>query len=122
MIVLFVLLFCFRDNHFVDFSKDFRGQAFPEMHHGGRIEGWLAIVVARVSAKILQIRILLDLQHYFFVGIAILPLNQAGTQCQLKRLGYIAGARWEQISILFFDFIPWDRQCKIDCVNSEKVI
>ena len=91
MIVLFVLLFCFRDNHFVDFSKDFRCQAFPEMHHGGRIEGWFAVVVAWVSAKILQIRIFLDLKHYFFVGIAILPLNQAGTQCKLKRLGNIAG-------------------------------
>ena len=61
-----------------------------------------------IRQKYCKIRILLDLQHYFFVGKAILPLNQAGTQCQLKRLGYIAGARWEQISILFFDFIPRD--------------
>ena len=41
-------------------------------------------------------------------GIAILPLNQAGPQCQLKKLGHLACTRWEQIRILCFDLIQWD--------------
>ena len=44
-------------------------------------------------------------------GIAILFLNEAGAQCKLKRLGHIAGARWEQIRIFCFDLIPWNHLC-----------
>ena len=69
------------------------------MHHGGRIEGWLAVIVGRIPAEILQIRVLLDLQNSFHIGITELPLDETGTQRQLKRLGYIPGLGRKQIRI-----------------------
>ena len=81
------------------------------MHHRGRVEGWLAVIVARIPTKILQIRVLLDLQNNFFVRIAILPLNETCAQGQLKRLSHIAGSRRKQARILCFDFVPRKELC-----------
>ena len=48
VIVLVVLLVCRPDDHLVDFCQNLRRQTLPKMHHGGRIEGWLAVIVARI--------------------------------------------------------------------------
>ena len=59
----------------------------------------------------LQIRVLLDLQNNFFVRIAILSLNKAGTHGQLERLCHIVGSRRKQASILCFDLVPRKELC-----------
>ena len=100
ILVIFIFCFlCFLDDHFIDLSQHFRRQAFPKMHHRGRIKGRFAVVIACISAEILQIRVLLDLQNSFHIGITELPLDETGTQRQLKRLGYIPGLGRKQIRI-----------------------
>ena len=101
--------FCVPHDHFVDLTKDLRCQPLAEVHHQGRIKRQLFIVIAGIAAEILQVRILLNLKGGLLVGIAVLCLNDTGTQRQPKRLCHIALAVGKQSGVLLLDFQP--RNC-----------
>ena len=83
-------LLCVPHDHLIDLTQHFRRQALAEIHHQRRIKGQLFIIIARIPAEILKIWVLLDLKRGFLVRIAILRLNDAGSQGQTQRLGHIA--------------------------------
>ena len=83
-------LLCVPHDHLIDLTQHFRRQALAEIHHQRRIKGQLFVIIARIPAEILKIWVFLDLERGFLVRIAILRLNDAGTQGQTQRLGYIA--------------------------------
>ena len=83
-------LLCVPHDHLIDLTQHFRRQAPAEIHHQRRIKGQLFVIIARIPAEILKIWILLDLKRGFLVRIAILRLNDAGSQGQPQRLGRIA--------------------------------
>ena len=64
------------------------------------------IVVAGITTEVLQIRILLNLQSGFFVGITVLSLNDAGAQGQTQRLCRIALTIGEQPGIASLNIRP----------------
>jgi len=47
-------------NHFVDLSQHLRRQAPAKIHHQGRVKGQSGVVIPRIAAEILQIRVLLN--------------------------------------------------------------
>ena len=53
------------------------------------IERQLGIIVSRVAAEVLEIRVLLYLQRDLLVRVAILCLNDAGSQRQAQRLCHV---------------------------------
>ena len=82
-------LLCVPHDHLIDLTQHFRRQALAEIHHQRRVKGQLFIIIARIPAEILKIWVLLDLKRGFLVRIAILRLNDAGSQGQTQRLGHI---------------------------------
>ena len=62
-----------------------------------------------LPAKVLQVRVLLDLKCSLLVGIAILRLDDAGAKSQAQRLGHIALAVGKQSSVPLLDLRPGDR-------------
>ena len=68
----------------------FSRSALAEKHHQRRVKGQLFVIIARIPAEILKIWVLLNLKRGFLVRIAILRLNDAGSQGQPQRLGRIA--------------------------------
>ena len=83
-------LLCVPHDHLIDLTQHFRRQALAEIHHQRRVKGQLFVIIARIPAEILKIWVFLDLERGFLVRIAILRLNDAGTQGQTQRLGHIA--------------------------------
>ena len=83
-------LLCVPHDHLIDFTQHFRRQALAKIHHQRRIKGQLFVIIARIPAEILKIWVFLNLERGFLVRIAILRLNDAGTQGQTQRLGHIA--------------------------------
>ena len=83
-------LLCVPHDHLIDLTQHFRRQALAEIHHQRRIKGQLFIIITRIPAEILKIWVLLDLKRGFLVRIAILRLNDAGSQGQTQRFSHIA--------------------------------
>ena len=83
-------LLCVPHDHLIDLTQHFRRQALAEIHHQRRVKGQLFVIIARIPAEILKIWVLLNLKRGFLVRIAILRLNDAGSQGQTQRLGHIA--------------------------------
>ena len=83
-------LLCVPHDHLIDLTQHFQGQALAEIHHQRRIKGQLFVIIARIPAEILKIWGFLNLKRGFLVRIAILRLNDAGSQGQTQRLGHIA--------------------------------
>ena len=83
-------LLCVPHDHLIDLTQYFRRQALAEIHHQRRVKGQLFVIIARIPAEILKIWVLLDLKRGFLVRIAILRLNDAGSQGQTQWLGHIA--------------------------------
>ena len=77
-------------DHLIDLTQHFRRQALAEIHHQRRVKGQLFVIIARIPAEVLQVRVLLDLKRGFLVRIAILRLNDAGAQGQTQRFSHIA--------------------------------
>ena len=102
----FPLLDCILYNHLVDLAQHFRRQALAEVHHERWVKGQMFIVIAGITTEVLQIRILLNLQSGFFVGITVLSLNDAGSQGQAQRLCHIALTIGEQPGIASLNIRP----------------
>ena len=83
-------LLCVPHDHLIDLTQYFRRQALAEIHHQRRVKGQLFVIIARIPAEILKIWVFLDLERGFLVRIAILRLNDAGSQGQTQWLGHIA--------------------------------
>ncbi len=45
----------FINNHFIDFTKDFRSKAFAEIYHERWIKGQLFVIIFRITAKVLKV-------------------------------------------------------------------
>ena len=74
-----------KTNYYLDIA-----QTVAEIYHQRRVKGQLFVIIARIPAEILKIWVLLNLKRGFLVRIAILRLNDAGSQGQTQRLGHIA--------------------------------
>ena len=106
--------FCILHDHLVDLAQNFRCQPLTEVYHQRGIKGQFAIVVARIAAEILQVRVLLDLERGLLVRIAILRLDDAGAQRQTQRLGYVPFTIGKQRSVPLFNLRPRDRLGLLD--------
>ncbi len=69
MVIAVIILFSGNStqDHLIDFTHNLRRQALTEVHHGGWIKGQMFVIIAGVSAKVLQIRIILNLQCRLFI-------------------------------------------------------
>lgn len=100
---------CIPQNHFVDLTQHLRRQPLAVVHHQRRIKRQLFIIIAKMPAEVLQVRVLLYLKCSLLVGVAILRLDNAGSQSQAQRLGHIAFAVGKQRGVPFLNLQPRDR-------------
>ena len=77
--------------------------------HGGWVKRQMLVIIARISAEVLQIRILLNLKCRFFIRIAIFCLNDAGTQSKTQWLCNIPFSVSKQGRVPFFDIQSGNR-------------
>ncbi len=96
-------------DHLIDLTQYLRRQPLAEVHHQRWVKGQLFVIIARVPTEVLKIRVLLDLKCCLFVRIAILRLNDAGSQSQTQWLGHIAFAVGKQSGVPRLDLQPRNR-------------
>ena len=107
--VVVVLFRFFRpfDNQLIDFSENLRCQPLAEIHHQAGIK-WPLIPVSGKAAEELQIRVLLNLQHRFFIGITVFSLYDTCSESKAKWFCNISLSVGEKLCITLFYFIPWN--------------
>ena len=128
------MFFRIPQNHLIDLAQHFRRQSLAKIYHQRRIKWQLFIVIAGLSAEVLQIGILLNLQGCFLVRVTVLRLDDARAQGKAQRFCYIAlgfvnraayrfsisshGIVWAFLTqrLLSFKFIP------TGCLKSERLI
>ena len=107
--LFFLTILCVPHDHLVDFAQHLRRQPLAEVHHQRWVKGQLFVIIAGIPTEVLKIRVLLDLKCSFLVGVAILRLDDAGSQRQPQRLGHIALAVGKQSGVPLLNLQP--RNC-----------